>query len=154
MFNIILEGKKAVQTALIGVMGKVEKAAMLTLYVTAQNIRDEMKEEGRPVTYPIQWDSEKQRRAFFATDGFGRGIPTKRTGQAVGAWKAIRTQDGAETSNPLAHIMHISGRQQSRIHKGRWKLFHVTVESVLKKLPETLRVRVIASIQEQGFEAR
>ena len=33
-----------------------------------------------PVKYPIQWTSDKQRRAFFATDGFGRGIPTRRTG--------------------------------------------------------------------------
>ena len=28
---------------------------------------------------PFEWSSEKQRRAFFATDGFGRGIPTIRT---------------------------------------------------------------------------
>lgn len=28
---------------------------------------------------PFVWSSEKQRRAFFASDGFGRGIPTKRT---------------------------------------------------------------------------
>lgn len=28
---------------------------------------------------PFQWSSERQRRAFFATNGFGRGIPTVRT---------------------------------------------------------------------------
>lgn len=28
---------------------------------------------------PFEWSSDKQRRAFFATDGFGRGIPTQRT---------------------------------------------------------------------------
>lgn len=28
---------------------------------------------------PFIWSSEKQRRAFFATNGFGRGIPTQRT---------------------------------------------------------------------------
>lgn len=33
-----------------------------------------------PVKYPIEWTSEKQRRAFFATDGFGAGIPYKRSG--------------------------------------------------------------------------
>lgn len=31
-----------------------------------------------PVVYPIRWKSERQRRAFFATQGFGRGVPTKR----------------------------------------------------------------------------
>jgi hypothetical protein len=39
-----------------------------------------------PVKYPIRWTSAKQRRAFFATDGFGRGIPTRRTG-AVAKWE-------------------------------------------------------------------
>jgi hypothetical protein len=38
-----------------------------------------------PVKYPIRWTSERQRRAFFATNGFGRGIPTKRTGD-VARW--------------------------------------------------------------------
>jgi hypothetical protein len=38
------------------------------------------------VHYPIQWKSERQRRAFFATDGFGRGIPTKRTGTVQEGW--------------------------------------------------------------------
>jgi|SRR3990172_7695057 len=28
---------------------------------------------------PFIWSSEKQRKAFFATNGFGRGIPTIRT---------------------------------------------------------------------------
>lgn len=34
-------------------------------------------EPGEP-TYPLRWTSDKQRRAFFATNGFGRGIPAKR----------------------------------------------------------------------------
>jgi hypothetical protein len=28
-----------------------------------------------PVVYPIEWASERQRAAFFATNGFGHGIP-------------------------------------------------------------------------------
>jgi hypothetical protein len=154
MLKIILEGKKAMQSALIAVVGRVEKASLLTLYIAAQNVRDEMKEEGKPIVYPVQWDSTAQRKKFFATDGFGRGIPTKRTGGGVNAWKAIRTQDGAETSNPLSHIVFISGRRQSRIHRGRWKLFHIAVDFVLSKLPDKLRSNVIATIREQGFEAR
>jgi hypothetical protein len=39
-----------------------------------------------PVKYPIQWTTEKQRRAFFATNGFGQGIPTVRTGAIQEAW--------------------------------------------------------------------
>jgi hypothetical protein len=45
-------------------------------------------EPGSP-KYPIRWPSERQRRAFFATDGFGRGIPTKRSHALSQAWQAI-----------------------------------------------------------------
>lgn len=43
-----------------------------------------------PVRYPIQWTSERQRRAYFATDGFGHGIPYRRTGRLVSAWRLRR----------------------------------------------------------------
>jgi hypothetical protein len=35
---------------------------------------------------PYIWQSEKQRKAFFATDGFGGGIPTERTHEGVNSW--------------------------------------------------------------------
>lgn len=154
MFKPILQGQMALRNALIGLVGRLEKAAKPTLYLAAQQIRDEMREEGKPVRYPIQWDSERQRRAFFATNGFGRGIPTKRTGQAVNAWKAIRTDEGADVSNPLSHIVFISGRRQSRIHRGRWKLFHLAVDRVVGKLPQNLRSRLTTVIHEQGFKTQ
>ncbi|PJF38481.1 MAG: hypothetical protein CUN54_10770, partial [Phototrophicales bacterium] len=37
--------------------------------------------------YPIEWTSERQRRAYFATDGFGAGIPYKRTGETDAGWE-------------------------------------------------------------------
>lgn len=37
--------------------------------------------------YPIRWKSERQRRAFFATDGFGKGIPYQRTGGLQRSWR-------------------------------------------------------------------
>jgi len=152
MFQIKITG--SMRSGLMGLFGKMKKTLEYSLWLAALNIRDEMQEPGKPISYPVQWDSTKQRKAFFATDGFGRGIPTKRSGQAVGAWKAIRIQDGAEVSNPLSHIMFISGKRQSRIHRGRWKLFHIAIESVLRSLPKSLRDRLIVTIQEQGFETR
>lgn len=42
-----------------------------------------------------EWESEKQRRAFFATDGFGKGIPYSRTGAYARGWDVIsRTLQG------------------------------------------------------------
>lgn len=49
---------------------------------------DELQHTPGKVKYPIQWTSERQRRAFFATNGFGGGIPYVRTGNLAKAWKA------------------------------------------------------------------
>lgn len=36
--------------------------------------------------YPIRWKTERQRRAFFATNGFGGGIPSTRTHELAKGW--------------------------------------------------------------------
>lgn len=43
--------------------------------------------EPPPPDYPLRWASEKQRRAFFATDGFGRGIGAERTHALSQGWR-------------------------------------------------------------------
>ena len=48
------------------------------------------------VRYPIQWKSEKQRRAFFATNGFGAGIPTRRTNKLQDGWQIVEESDFTE----------------------------------------------------------
>jgi len=52
-----------------------------------------LKRPAPPVKRPIAWATERQRRAFFATRGFGKGIPTKRTGALQEGWKGIIEDD-------------------------------------------------------------
>jgi hypothetical protein len=51
----------------------------------------ELKPDPGPVVYAdngrLRWKSERQRRAFFATNGFGGGIPHQRTGALQAAWE-------------------------------------------------------------------
>lgn len=154
MIRSSLLGKDKLVNALRGLANKVVKSALQEVWIAANDINNEMREPGKPIVYPVQWDSEKQRRAFFATDGFGRGIPTKRTGQGVGAWRAIKTENGADVFNPLSHIVFINGRRQSRIHRGRWKQFHLVVVKVFERLPTNLLLRLKATIEEQGFRTQ
>lgn len=51
-------------------------------------IKDLSTEPGSP-HYPIRWKSPKQRRAFFATDGFGGGIPTARNHRLSQGWRVV-----------------------------------------------------------------
>ena len=42
-----------------------------------------------PVKKPIDWTSVRQRAAFFASNGFNKGIPYKRTGQLRTSWVVV-----------------------------------------------------------------
>lgn len=59
----------------------------------AEPIRRRLSEEPGPVKYPVQWTTEKQRRAYFASNGFGNGIPYQRTGRLSQAWEVILVED-------------------------------------------------------------
>src|SRR5690348_12561843 len=58
-------------------------AALAVIKTPALN---ELAHEPGKVKYPIEWESEKQRRAFFATNGFGRGIGAERTHDLSQSW--------------------------------------------------------------------
>jgi len=129
------------------IVEKVRRAGDKSLKEVADNIRRRMSETGKPVTYPIQWDSEKQRKAYFASDGFGHGIPYKRQGHYEKGWVVNAMPNGYELSNahPAGAIggMPDSG-WQSKIHKGRWnylpKVFAEEVVTLIPSLLENLRV--------------
>lgn len=46
-----------------------------------------LREEPGDPQHPIRWKTERQRRAYFATDGFGRGIGAPRTHALSEGWK-------------------------------------------------------------------
>ncbi len=108
----------------------------------------EMQQEGAPSTSPVAWDSEKQRRAYFATDGFGAGIPYQRTGTYNASWQTEqRTYAGGgevrlyTSYEPSIYITgDVLGAHQSRIHRGRWHKFIETVQKysalIEKSLPD------------------
>jgi hypothetical protein len=77
-----------------------------------------------PAHYPIQWTSEKQRKAFFATDGFGSGIPYQRTDGMIHDWHVRVDRNRGFTSllvmndNPAARYVYGDehGLHQQRFH--------------------------------------
>jgi len=138
---------------------KVPLISLKRMYDTAVAIRKVMKEEGQPPTHPIQWDSVKQRKAFFASDGFGRGIPTKRTGEYTKGWQVIKTEDGYDVGNPLTHSKYIgvtarSAGRQSRIHRGRWKVFRDAITRFVGKLPKKVKESLNLIARQEGFRTK
>lgn len=76
-------------------------------------------EPGKP-KYPIRWQSEKQRKAYFATDGFGHGIPYKRSHKTARGW-SVRGDykngfGGITIANTAPHAKYVFGPRQQLFH--------------------------------------
>ncbi len=74
---------------------------------------------GRP-KYPIRWKTERQRRAYFATDGFGGGIPSRRSGAVSRGWQWGFTSDGntgtVEIFNDVPYTRFVQGDDAQPFH--------------------------------------
>lgn len=78
------------------------------------------REPGRPI-YPLRWQTERQRRAFFATRGFGRGIPYRRTGGLLLGWTVDvdKTKEGVDVvmRNPSEVAHFVQGDRAQKFHR-------------------------------------
>ena len=79
-----------------------------------------LRREPGPVVYPFVWASERQRRAFFATDGFGHGIPYQRSHAYVHSWHVradyTDTFSGIAVYSDSPSADFVGGRQQQPGH--------------------------------------
>jgi hypothetical protein len=138
---------------------KIPIVSRKRMYDAAVAIRHEMKQPGAKPDYPIKFDTPRQQKAFFASDGFGRGIPTKRGSEYIRGWQVIRTEPGYDVGNPLTHAKFIGGTarstsRQSRIHRGRWILFKVVKDKALAKLPKAVKESLQQTARQEGFRTK
>lgn len=126
-------------------------------------IRDIMRKAGkkRPAwngSSYINWDSKRQRRAYFASDGFGGGIPSRRKGVHKKGWKVQATRDGYDVSNTVDTSKYLYGtarsRKQSKIHVGYWPVFLDVVGKIVNKLPKSVKEHLVQTAKQLGFEAK
>jgi len=123
---------------------------------TMREVSDKMHEPGDVPTYPIKWVSEKQRRAFFATNGFGGGIPHKRTGKYQAGWQLQELPGGYKLLNNTNAAKHVGGNAkglyQSPIHAGRWnKLEDALDNEKIDELPKRIETEIIKEAKRQGL---
>ena len=122
--------------------GSYKKIGKYRISETVAEIKRRMKTPGKKIKYPVNWASLIQKLAFFASDGFGGGIPTVRRGTYERGLKAESTLNGAKVYNntPGAKFIggNMRGQRQSPIHKGRWLLLRNVYDVVIKRLPKSV----------------
>ena len=124
--------KRLPQTFRLLLKGKRGRIAIRTLAML-QRI------PGKPI-YPLRWTSAKQRRAFFATKGFGGGIPSKRSGAIVGAWQAepdpvfSAIEGRIVLSNPHPKMPFLQGSRSQKFHRDTgWVQIADVVDTFIKE---------------------
>jgi hypothetical protein len=87
----------------------------------ARPLLAELRREPGAARRPIEWQSERQRRAYFATDGFGRGIPSRRTGKLLRAFRVSingTPRDGVllVLTNDTPYVRYVMGDDMQKMH--------------------------------------
>lgn len=92
---------------------------------------------GKP-NYPILWQTEKQRIAYFASDGFGGGIPSTRTNKLLDSYdvKVIDTPNGGvlsiTNSDPKARFVVGDDAQRMHIDTGYVQMAKVASDATVE----------------------
>ncbi len=79
---------------------------------------------------PYQWQSERQRRAYFATNGFGAGIPYSRTDTLKNGWEVVNKGVSAKIVNDVPYASFVMDEFQQVGHKADgWRLVAQIISS-------------------------
>jgi hypothetical protein len=162
--SIQIKGANLVRQGLQNLQREIPNIGADQIYKALQRAR------ARVVRYPppprrVRWDSERQKRAYFATDGFGGGIPYRRTGTYGRSWIIRRNPRSARVmagysliGNAVQRGRHYSkyvggdagGESQSRIHQNRWAKVRTSVEKETRSLPADIRVHIMMLARRKG----
>jgi len=152
-----LEGAEIVRKGLENLAAETPKVSRRRIYNTFLKIRTRMRQPGKAINYPVKWDSEKQRRAFFATNGFGRGIPSRRTDRYRLGWNIQQAGAiGYRLENNAPYSKYLGGTAfgpgQSNIHQGRWPILRDVFDEEIKKLPAEIEGDIKVAARRGGLK--
>lgn len=88
--SVQIRGAQLVRQGLQNLRSEIPRVGAEQIFNRLNIAKRRLQTPARPPDYPIRWDSERQRRAYFATRGFGGGIPHIRTGASELGWQLVR----------------------------------------------------------------
>jgi len=123
-----------------------------------KRLRQEPPRRNYPTDYPLEWTSDRQRRAYFATDGFGAGIPYRRTHELVSRWQVRANYQNGLSSisiwNPSPVARYVVGKDQQRFHRRTgWPYAPDELQVLSIELNERIAAGLL-SVVRQALEGR
>jgi hypothetical protein len=81
-------------------------------------IRDLSQEPGKR-SGKVRWKSDKQRKAYFASNGFGKGIPYRRSHKLAQGWRVVvvsAAKSEISVENSQGYTRFVQGDDQQPFH--------------------------------------
>jgi hypothetical protein len=148
-------GADLVRRGLEDLGAEIPKISRLRIYQSMLKVRTRLRAPAPKPSYPIRWDSERQRRFVLAMLSERGGLPYRRSGRYQKGWNIVKTGTGYRIENNSPGALHIggdhSGRGQSNIHQGRWPLFQNIVEEEIRGLPQDIESHITYYSRRKGF---
>lgn len=128
--------------------GITEEELSIGVQEGTQILWEPVRAPGERPSYPIRWDSPRQKRAFFASDGFGRGVPSERTGQLEESWqRELRVETGSILGRVWTDLYYAyytrGGAGQSDIFRG----FYEPALRIWGNLREPVEAQITQAVQ-------
>lgn len=146
---------KLVRKGLEDLGAEIPKIARKDIYDMMLRVRKVMRTPGKRPRYPIQWDSDKQRRYVLAMLREQDNLPYRRTDALPNAWDIVRTPTGYRMENPLSAAVYVygnfAGERQSSIHEGRHPVAQEIMDAEIDGLPPTIEEHITRYGRVKGF---
>lgn len=101
---------------------------------------------------PYKWDSDRQRKAYFASNGFGGGIPYQRTQNLAQGWNVLGEGKNQIVVNEVPYAAFVKDFQQSRghLHDG-WDIIQTDIINRLDEIVRRFEAGVKNAIRKLGL---
>jgi hypothetical protein len=154
--TIKTQGAELVRKGLQDLEAEVPKIARLDIYDMMLDVRAIMRNPGLRPSYPIRWDSDKQRRFVLAMLRENDNLPYRRTDELPKGWTIEKAGvNGYKLYNPATASVYVygnfEGARQSRIHQGRHPVVQQIVEIALQRLPPDIEEHISYYGRQKGF---
>lgn len=147
-------GADVVRQGLQDLAAEIPKIGRKGIYDKLLPVRTALRKPGARPSYPIQWDSDKQRRYVMAKLRAMNNIPYHRTGSQR-RWELVKLDKGYRFEHPSPHAVYLwgdfQGARQSRIHEGRWPAMQPLVEAAIQKMPPEIEKKITYYGRSKGF---
>ena len=153
--SVKVRGAELVRQGLEDIAREAPRIGRKRIYDMMRNVLKLLRTPGKKPSYPINWDSDRQRRYVLAMLRAQDNLPYRRTDALPRGWEIVSTDKGYRLENPAPAAVYVygnyEGERQSRIHEGRHPIFQEVVEEAIQELPPDIEEHITYYARQRGM---